>query len=349
MAADCEQTRGRMLELLYGELAAGARAEVDAHVAGCPACKAELRALEATRGLARQALAADAPPARARAAILQAAAAAVPARKGAAAVARPSWWDRLRGRWTLPTFATIGAVAVFLLASRIFLEPEKTYQRGRQGLGAPSTPAPQAAPAAAAQGPKNATAGLERADRAAKDEVTQPAGGAGAGTRPARRRSQPTAAAVPSAPRRPAKRSLDDMLEGAAPAAAAPAVAPPPPGRARDEREQRPPEREVDDDLLRAEDSPASGGRAAGSAAAAKRAPAPAGEISAAPAAAPARAARETPAARADRLFAQRRWTEAAVAYRELLRDEPRSPEAVRWRQRLAACEAAAPANPPPR
>jgi len=71
MASDCEQIRGRMLELLYGELPPDRRAEVQAHVAGCEACRAELRALESTRALARGALAADAPPPRARQAILQ--------------------------------------------------------------------------------------------------------------------------------------------------------------------------------------------------------------------------------------------------------------------------------------
>ena len=74
----------RMLELIYGELPAEARAEVDAHVAGCAACRAELAALESTRALARRSLAADVPPARARAAILRAAAAAMPAARAAA-------------------------------------------------------------------------------------------------------------------------------------------------------------------------------------------------------------------------------------------------------------------------
>src|SRR5438093_713648 len=122
MAADCEQTRARMLELIYGELSAEARAEVAAHVAGCAACRAELAALESTRALARRALATDEPPARARAAILRAAAAALPAApRPAAPASKPSAWAWLRGKWTLPTFATVGAVAVFLLASRIFL------------------------------------------------------------------------------------------------------------------------------------------------------------------------------------------------------------------------------------
>jgi len=48
-----------------------------------------------------------------------------------------------------------------------------------------------------------------------------------------------------------------------------------------------------------------------------------------------------TPVARADRLFAAGRWVEAVTAYRELLRRYPGSPDAPRWRQRLAAAQAA--------
>ena len=49
--------------------------------------------------------------------------------------------------------------------------------------------------------------------------------------------------------------------------------------------------------------------------------------------------AAETLKQRADRLFAEGRWNEAAVAYRELLRREPHSGDADRWRQRLAVAE----------
>jgi len=89
------------------------------------------------------------------------------------------------------------------------------------------------------------------------------------------------------------------------------------------------------------EEAPAAGagrGLAAPSAAPVAPSPAPAAKKARAP---------ESPVARADRLFAERRWTEAAVAFRDLLRDDPRNPDAARWRQRLAACEAAsAPARP---
>ena len=49
--------------------------------------------------------------------------------------------------------------------------------------------------------------------------------------------------------------------------------------------------------------------------------------------------ASETPVQRADRMFAEGRWIEAAAAYRTLLRDDPKSGDADRWRKRLALAE----------
>jgi predicted Zn-dependent protease len=58
---------------------------------------------------------------------------------------------------------------------------------------------------------------------------------------------------------------------------------------------------------------------------------------------------RETLRERADRLFTQGRWAEAAIAYRDLLRQQPSSPDAARWRRRLAAARSAvATGRPPP-
>jgi len=74
MASNCEDVSAQMMELLYGELPADARASVNAHVAGCARCRGELEGFEKTRAVARQGLA-EAPPARARAAIMAAAAA----------------------------------------------------------------------------------------------------------------------------------------------------------------------------------------------------------------------------------------------------------------------------------
>ena len=52
MASNCEDVSAQMMELLYGELPADARASVDAHVAGCARCRAELDGLEKTRTVA---------------------------------------------------------------------------------------------------------------------------------------------------------------------------------------------------------------------------------------------------------------------------------------------------------
>ena len=149
MPSDCENVSAQMMELLYGELPADARASVDAHVAGCARCRGELEGFEKTRALARQGLD-EAPPARAHAAIMAAAAAhlaaqAQPAARKPAAPAKVSFWDRVRARWAFPTFATVGALAVFVLANRVFLNPERT-------LRAPAAvPAEVPAPAPAAQ------------------------------------------------------------------------------------------------------------------------------------------------------------------------------------------------------
>lgn len=343
MAADCEQTRAQMLELLDGELAPSTRAELDAHVKGCPECRAELAALESTRAMARHALAADVPPPRARAAILQAAAAAVAARKPATAAARPSWWERIRAKWTLPTFATIGAVAVFLLASRIFMEPEKTYERGRQGVVPAETEAPAVRPAEEAKSAAPPPPALKR-------EVDDHAADRTAPAAPARRRAQPARPAGAARPQaeRPNRDTVDGLLEGTTPAPATRAFAPPPPP-APERREEREERDEGADRAARlragaddvADEAPSRGTTGAGAPRAAAPSAAPAAKKANGPVTA------ESPVARADRLFAQRRWTQAAIAYRELLRDDPHSPDAARWRQRLAACEAAA-STPPP-
>src|SRR4051812_20536306 len=149
MASKCEDVSALMMELLYGELPADARASVAAHVAGCARCRGELETFEKTRAVTRQALD-EAPPARARAAIMAAATAhlaaqARPAARKPAAPERVSFWDRLRARWVFPTFATVGAVAVFVLANRVFLNPERTLERPQpQIVDTPAAPPPAA-------------------------------------------------------------------------------------------------------------------------------------------------------------------------------------------------------------
>jgi hypothetical protein len=162
-----DDANARLLDLVYGEGTAAERQALEAHVATCAACQAQLASLGDTRARVRTALE-DAPvPARAHARILEAATqaaapVAAPAQTAAAAAAAvapvsaarppsgPSLWQRLLGKWTLPTFATVGAVAVVVIASKVFLEPEKTMERGRE-IATATAPPPEAPAAAAAR------------------------------------------------------------------------------------------------------------------------------------------------------------------------------------------------------
>ena len=190
MASNCEDISAQMMELLYGELPADARASVDAHVASCARCRSELEGFEKTRALARRGLD-EAPPARARAAIMQAAAAhlaaqAQPAARRTAIPDKVSFWDRLRARWAFPTLATVGAVAVFVVANRVFLNPERTMDRPTAVESREEAPMAPPTPAAAP-----ASSGLDREAAAATPRFQEEAQ-AGARQRPAVR---PTAAA----------------------------------------------------------------------------------------------------------------------------------------------------------
>jgi hypothetical protein len=51
---NCESARERLLDRAYGELAPGEARELEAHLAGCAACRAEAARIEETRGLYRR-------------------------------------------------------------------------------------------------------------------------------------------------------------------------------------------------------------------------------------------------------------------------------------------------------
>ncbi len=427
---NCQGVSARMMELLYGELSGEERTTIEAHLAGCASCRAELALLQSTRASARRALDADQPPARAHQAILRAAAAAVAAKQpkpieARIAAPRPSFWERWRARWTLPTFATIGAVAVVVLASKVFLEPDKTVELGRRALQSAPGEAPAAPPSVAEP---RATAGPAAAKEAEQAKQAPPAAVEKKGSDEAAERPQPSIAnsasarsiAAPGTQRRrtaPADgfgalgglpkgggaassgrakavpsggMAFEDDRPAAPPAAQKPsnrAFAPPPPPLAEPARPSMPAanqarERETEAEALEETEARPRGsvGHIAGAApppararpeAKAKKVEMPSemdnldrGPAApstparrAAPAAAPApsmadkadaesQPAAESPVARADRLFAQGQWAAAARAYRELLRRDPGSRDAGRWRQRLAASAAAA-SGPP--
>ena len=218
MASNCEDVSAQMMELLYGELPADARANVDAHVAGCARCRSELEGFEKTRAVARQGLD-EAPPARAHAAIMQAAAAhlaaqAQPAARKPAAPEQVSFWDRVRARWAFPTLATVGAVAVFLIANRVFLNPERTLELHEAAEAPAAAPAPVPAPMPAAGGGGGGPAARRRASsersptaRAGRGDGVGRGDAAGRGVPAGRRTQARRGMGRPFADGRPAIRS----------------------------------------------------------------------------------------------------------------------------------------------
>jgi hypothetical protein len=201
-----EETQGRLLDLVYGEVEGFERAALEAHVGSCERCRRELAALGGTRAKVRAALVEEAAPSGVHARILRAAAEAVASSSEApaivvppAAVAAPSavvapspasrvptgapadppsLWQRLRRGWALPTFATVGAFAVLLLASKVFLNPQRTYERGHEALiprpSAPVAPPAENAPTEAPRAVEAAEQGTPRADEAAKTAPEAP-------------------------------------------------------------------------------------------------------------------------------------------------------------------------------
>jgi len=153
MALSCDDVNARLVDLVYGEGSASERQVLEAHVGGCTRCQADLDTLGRTRAAVRGRLD-EAPPPRVRARILQAAAEAVarPQKVQPALAAKsptePTFWDRLRLRWTLPTLATVGAFAVILLSARVLLNPGSAYKRGRDEMAREATPEQTAAPVA---------------------------------------------------------------------------------------------------------------------------------------------------------------------------------------------------------
>jgi hypothetical protein len=421
MAMTHEQIDEQMVDFLYGELPADARAAFEAHVAGCDRCRREVESFGQVRAVARTVLD-ESPPARVHDAILRAAreaAAAAPAKEALkepkkeakkAEPARASLWDWVRGKWAFPTLATVGALAVFILGSRLFLNPNTVHQLGR--------PAPMSEPGASTpvlERPMESTGAprmVEKLAPAAPATTPAPAEGAPRDEVPAhtahvRRRlaaEAKTAANDGARPARAAKRSInddalsgffgsgagareksakrDDRLEGlgdpardkAAPTGGAGYAEPPAPVAEKPQSDIRPASRalakkkavsaveDMEEDRVQAKEEAAPATSLRGTGQVYAQPPPPAAAPAPAAASRPRsraeeaesdsvveeQAARETLVQRADRLFTQGRWAEAAVAYRDLLRQQPNSPDAERWRRRLAAARAAVATGRPP-
>jgi hypothetical protein len=387
---------------------------------------------------------------------------------------RISFWDRIRARWAFPTFATVGALAVFLVANRVFMNPERALERARPAAVPEAPVQPPEAPAARVAAPR----GLEETSEGGGAKATELDKSAATASAPADGERKAPLLAEPVGRRgddaragggkdtakqgemrelsKAKKKGEDPMARfapeppAAAPVAAKPSrdeglgrqFAPPPPPRESQavprlskeaDRPLMAEEAQMDsattrsaprahragkaamDDLASTGDAEKSvadrsgaGPGVAGGMAGVKNKPDSFGSGAAqaapvvaqsqpakvpaprpsAPAAAPSMAppppaspppapqqklrarsevaadeggwpaqdldakserkqasnkgsAGETLLQRADRLFAEGRWTEAAAAYRELLRRDPRSDDAERWRRRLVAAESA--------
>lgn len=176
-----DDIRERLVDFLYGELDAEARAAFDTHVKECEACRGDVTLAEEARRIGRAVARAplgDEVPARARMrasdAARAAAAVAMPAAvvsqtrpggaSGTGAPRGPGWFERLRGRWTLPTFATVAAMAALLLVRGTI------FREAKQPLGARSVtepgppPSPEVAPAAPSYAQEPAAAARRRED-----------------------------------------------------------------------------------------------------------------------------------------------------------------------------------------
>ena len=318
----------RLIDFLYGELDAEARAAFDAHVTACDACRSKVRAFEQTRATARAVVRAplEAPvPSAVRARVMDEAARATAARgiTGQALaphVAGPrtrvaaQWFTGLRARWALPMLATVGAIcALLLVRETIFREARRPLGEAPPGDLAPKGAAP---PSEAALRPRD---GRDNADEGGGKNrrgspVLAPKKGTVADPKAIIRRESLGARYSGSGDDFEADVSNADSTARAPMVRRAPAVP--------------------------AAQPPASASPAAASA------PAPASASAPDPAAAL--------VDRAEKLMVSQRWNDAVVAYRALIQRFPRNASAPTWRRRLAAAEAAAArddqrfATPPP-
>jgi hypothetical protein len=140
----CADIKDRTIDYLYGELSEGERSVFDQHLAGCTSCRAEVGALQGTLHQARAAvkLTDEAPPARVRVAVLEAAraamasatpmaAATVPRKEAAkpkAEAAGGSFWSWLRGPWLMPLAGAAAAVTIFVLVREAVLPSAKVRE-----------------------------------------------------------------------------------------------------------------------------------------------------------------------------------------------------------------------------
>jgi hypothetical protein len=201
----CAELDQRAVDYLYGELVPAERAAVEAHLATCEACRHEVRGLERTLGVTREALRgplAQEAPSQVRLALQQEA-----ARVAAQAVARTaarsatsaaktsadageSFWAWLRRPWFLPAVAAFSVVTLFFLAKPAILERPKhaldevemeARQKATQGedqgvlpaVPAANSPAPEPAAGAPAEDKAEGSAPEPERRRIARERMNE--------------------------------------------------------------------------------------------------------------------------------------------------------------------------------
>jgi len=275
-----DDIRERLVDYLYGELDGATRAAFQAHLTGCAACREEVTGAERARLVAREVVRrplGDAVPERVRTRAFEAARAALAARAVApgqakAAIASPApaagiaagWFARLRRRWTwtFPTFATVAAMAVFLLVrATIFREAKQpvSEERARELAKPAAAPAP-AAPPEPSQEKSEAIRDVEREPEAAPADLRAAKGGGAAspaaGVKDGAARPRPAAASSGGHLHR--KPAVGGLSSAGAPQAAGGAVLAQPASRAapvRKAKERALPEGDALDDLDRASEN----------------------------------------------------------------------------------------------
>jgi len=231
----CAEIKDRTIDYLYGELSAGERAAFDQHLAGCDGCRAEVGGLQGTLHQARAAvkMTDEAPPARVRVAVLEAArAAAGGASVPVAAAARAvpvrgrteikaeggGFWEWLKRPWVFPLVGAGAAAVIFLVVGRdVVTNPAKDLARTMAPEPPPAAPVATAPAAQEEMKPEGAAEGEAPADLKARPAASAPARKGIAGGK----REQPVANKVANVGRAEADSERGDRRR----------FAPPPPPR----------------------------------------------------------------------------------------------------------------------
>ena len=149
----CSDVSSLVVDFLYQEMPAAERREFLAHVDGCTACSAEVKAMSSTLGHARAALRgplSEDPPARIRARVLEAAQTAAAAQSADRLKARVSAAPRTEGffarlwktPWLVPALGAAGvATAVFLV--KVIKNPQVFPEQKPAVTEALTQPAPE--------------------------------------------------------------------------------------------------------------------------------------------------------------------------------------------------------------